>query len=28
MTILSEAGGTPQMKREAVDLVTYVKTMD
>jgi hypothetical protein len=23
MTILSEAGGTPQMKREAVDLVTY-----
>ena len=28
MTVLSEAGGTPQMKREAVDLVTYVKTMD
>jgi len=23
MTVLSEAGGTPQMKREAVDLVTY-----
>jgi uncharacterized protein (DUF4213/DUF364 family) len=23
MTVLSEAGGTPQMKRESVDLVTY-----
>jgi uncharacterized protein (DUF4213/DUF364 family) len=25
MTVLSEAGGTPQMKREAVDLVTYTR---